>query len=275
MKCYGNVISLGAPIFVGCCDHVEPAARTTIHPGCRTVYFAAAVSLLAGAILAIHPAIASESKSSPPATSSDKRPAETTGLIAFDIPVQSLASALDAYTIAAHREVLYNGQLALGRRSTRVKGHFTPEAALQLLLEGTRLLPRYMAADAFVLVADDGPLVPTDTASPDVVMRYYGRIQTSLRQAFCTNKRTRPGNYRVAVGFQIGPSGTVSRAALLGSTGDRDLDAMIGKLITGLAIGEPPPRGFAQPVVLMVSPQSDATARDCEATGVRLGGVTP
>lgn len=190
-------------------------------------------------------------------------------------PVQSLASAIDAYTIAAHREVLYNGQLALGRQSTRVKGYFTPEAALQLLLEGTRLLPRYMAGDAFVLVADDRPLVPTNTASPDVVMRYYGRIQTSLRQAFCTNKRTRPGNYRVAVGFRIGPSGTVSRAALLGSTGDRDLDAMIAKLITGLAIGAPPPRGFAQPVVLMVSPQSDATARDCEAIAGRLGGVTP
>ena len=266
-----QVNSLGAPIFVGCCDHVERAVRTTIHSGCRTVYFAIAGSLIAAAIATIHPALASEAESPPPATTSDKRPSETSGLVAFDIPVQSLASAIDAYTIAAHREVLYNGQLALGRQSTRVKGYFTPEAALQLLLEGTRLLPRYMAGDAFVLVADDRPLVPTNTASPDVVMRYYGRIQTGLlhQQTHAT--------WKLSCGrrFPDRPSGTVSRAALLGSTGDRDLDSMIAKLITGLAIGAPPPRGFAQPVVLMVSPQSDATARDCEAIAGRLGGVTP
>lgn len=267
-------IRLGIQFLSSCRDHLERASRTTVYPSCRTLRFASGVPLLAATILFMNPAIASESESSPSALS-DNVAAERPGLVAFDIPAQSLASALDAYIVAAHREVLYNSELAAGRSSTRVKGKFTQEAALQLLLEGTGLLPRYMAADAFVLVVDDTPPVPTNAAPKEVVMHYYGRIQASLRQAFCAQRQTRPGSYRVAVAFRIGPSGTVSRAALLGSTGDRDLDAMIGEALGGLAIGAPPPNGFAQPVVLMVTPQSEATAQDCGTAGIRLGGVTP
>jgi hypothetical protein len=196
-------------------------------------------------------------------------------LVAFDIPAQSLASALDAYSIATHREVLYKAELAVDRQSARVKGYFTPEAALQVLLEGTGLLPHYMAADAFVLVVDDHPLAPVNTAPPDVVRRYYGRIQASLKQAFCADRNTRPGDYRVAVGFRIGPSGAVSHTELLGSTGDRDRDATIVKTIGGLVIGAPPPQGFAQPIILMVTPQSQAAVRDCEGSGIQSVGVTP
>ena len=88
-----------------------------------------------------------------------ERVAESDSPVAFNIPAQSLASALNAYSITTLYEVVYNGQLAVGRQSAAVKGNFTPEAALQLLLEGTGLLPHYMAADAFVLVEDDHPLV--------------------------------------------------------------------------------------------------------------------
>lgn len=255
---------------LGCFNQIDVSPRTVSHPGCR-LRVVAAVLRLAGAILAMNPAAASELPPSP-----NRLAAETGGLVSFDIPVQSLASALDAYSVTAHREVLYNGQLAIGRRSAGVRGYFTPEAALRRLLEGTGLLPRYMAADAFVLVADDdSPTVPTNTAQPDVVMRYYGRIQASLRQAFCANRSTRPGYYRVAVGFRIGPLGAVSRAELLGSTGDHDLDATITRTIDGLAIGAPPPQGFAQPVVLLVAPQSQETAQDCKPAGVQSVRVAP
>jgi hypothetical protein len=196
-----------------------------------------------------------------------ERRTEQAQSLRFDIPAQSLASALDAYSVAARREVLYNGGLAVGRQSAQVRGYFTSETALQTLLEGTGLLPRYMAADAFVLVVDDHPPAPVNTAPPDAVRRYYGRIQTSLKQAFCANRRTQPGDYRVAVGFRIGPSGTVSRAELLGSTGDRDRDAMIVKAVGDLMIGAPPPQGFAQPVILMVTPQSQGAVRDCNLSG--------
>jgi hypothetical protein len=257
---------------LGCLRRTELSPCGTTPPDSRSLRLSAPVLLLAGAILATNPAAASESSAH---ALPSKPAAERGSLIAFDIPTQSLASALDAYSVIAHREVVYNGQLAIGRQTAGVRGYFTPEAALQRLLEGTGLLPRYMAADAFVLVADDNPPMPINTAPPDVVIRYYGRIQASLRQAFCANSYTRPGDYRVAVGFRIGQSGTVSQVALLGSTGDRDLDAMIATAIGGLAIGAPPPEGFAQPVILMVTPQSQATARDCEITGAQSVKVTP
>ena len=144
--------------------------------------------------------------------------------ILFDIPAQPLASALEAYSIAGEREVVYNGNLAVGRRSLEVRGVFTSEDALERLLRGTGLSPRYMAADAFVLIPDKtSERAPanahTGAPPPMVFARYYGRIQASLRRAFCANARTQPGNYRVAVSFWIGSSGTINRTELLGSTG--------------------------------------------------------
>ncbi len=186
--------------------------------------------------------------------------------ITFDIPAQSLASALEIYSVATSREVVYNGKLAIGRQSTSVKGVFTPEAALQLLLKGTGVSSRYMAADAFVLVPNGTDALPNSSASmaSPVVGSYYGRIQASLKRAFCANSRTWPGGYRVAVSFWIGSYGTVARTELLGSTGDRDLDSAIDQTIRGLTIGAPP-SGFAQPVTLIVTPEEPGMTRDCQA----------
>jgi TonB family protein len=234
---------------------------------CENVRLTCRVLCLAlGAIL---PADLSPAASDPVAVAPRDTPRDgdtaSAGQITFDIPAQPLASALEAYSITAGREVVYNGNLAIGRQSSSVEGVFTPEAALQELLEGTGLSPRYMAADAFVLA----PSVPdprlVNTAPSVEVASYYGRIQASLKHAFCANSRTQPGNYRVAVSFWIGSSGTVSRAELLGSTGDRDLDATIERTIRSLAVGAGPPQGFAQPVTLMVDPQSPTMTRDCQA----------
>lgn len=202
-----------------------------------------------------------------PATSDAQRETDVApeGQIAFDIPAQSLASALEAYSVAAGREVVYNGKLAIGRQSTSIRGVFTPEVALQELLEGTGLSPRYVAADAFMLMPSVPDPRPTNTASPVVVASYYGRIQASLKSAFCANSRTQPGDYRAVVSFWIGASGAVSRVELLGSTGDRNLDATIDQTIRGLIVGAPPPQGFAQPVTMMVTPQSSGMTQDCKA----------
>lgn len=273
MACFRSVGLTGSHFLSRCRGDFQPALRTSAGALGRSLCIAATLSLLAGAVLTSHRAAAFESTL--PATSSTAA-AEAGGLLAFDIPVQPLASALDAYGVTAHREVLYDGRLAIGRQSAGVRGSFTPEAALKRLLEGTGLSPRYMAADAFVLVADDDrSSLQTNTAPPDVVTRYYGRIQASLRRALCANIYTRPGDYRVAIGFRIGPSGIVSRAELLSSSGDHDRDTTIAKAVSELAIGVAPPQGFAQPVILIITPQSQASVRDCEVEGVRSVGGTP
>jgi TonB C terminal len=188
-------------------------------------------------------------------------------VVTFDLPAQPLATALETYGATSGFQVVYEGSLARGRRSAEVKGTFTPEIALRMLLNGTGLSPRYMADDGFVLVPD--PAVKSaqqnltvNTAPLSVVTQYYGRIQAVLRQTFCADRRARSGGYRVAVGLWIGSGGAVTRSALLDTTGDPDLDKTLDRAIGEMNVGEPPPAGFAQPVVMVITP--DVT-RDCLA----------
>jgi hypothetical protein len=181
--------------------------------------------------------------------------------IAFDVPAQPLASALETYGSLSGLQVVYESSLARGRLSTVVKGTFTPEVALRMLLAGTGLSPRYMAADGFVLVPDPAARdTPQSTLSPLAENEYYGRIQAGLRQVFCTDERARLGGYRIAMSLWIGGSGAVRRSALLDSTGNIALDATLDQAIRNMNIGESPPTGFTQPIIMIITPD---VMRDC------------
>lgn len=181
----------------------------------------------------------------------------------FNLPAQPLAAALEAYGAVSGRQVVYEGRLAIGRRSTAVKGTFAPEEALRRLLAGTGLDPRYMAADGFMLVPK--PLGHRNfritTTSPSTLTQYYGLIQTGIRRSVCADERTRFGGYRIAVGVWIGATGAIASSALLGTTGNPGLDAAIERVVDHARIPAAPPAGFAQPVVMVIT--SDAT-RECE-----------
>jgi hypothetical protein len=194
--------------------------------------------------------------------------AGSTGLVTFDLRAQPLVSALEAYGAVSGLQVVYEADLARGRQSAEVKGTFSSEVALRMLLVGTGLSPRYMAADGFVLVPDPSAKrsrqsLPVNTAPRPVVTQYYGRIQAGLRQTFCADRRFRSAAYRVAVGLWIDAGGRVTRSALLDTTGDPDLDATFDRAMGDMNIGEPPPAGFAQPVVMVITPDA---MRDCLAT---------
>ena len=145
-----------------------------------------------------------------------------------------------------------------------------PAAALNMLLAGTGLVPQYVAADGVILIPD-----PTMTAAmpvnPTASFRgYYGRIQAGLKRAFCADLQIRSGAYRIVLGFWIGPSGTVTRAQALGSTGKPEVDAAFDRAVSTLSIGTPPPDGFDQPVVILVTPD---LVRQCDVAGVGLERV--
>jgi Secretin and TonB N terminus short domain len=194
-------------------------------------------------------------------------PADPAASITFDLPAQPLASALESYSISSGWQVIYDAGLATGRRSTRVNGEFTPADALRLLLAGTGLVPQYMAADGVMLIPDPA-LAGTQVENPQTRYRsYYGRIQVALKRAFCTDRQIRSGSWRIALGFWIGSSGTVTRAAALGSTGDAEIDAAFDRAVHTLSIGDGPPAGFRQPVVILVTP--DLTSQ-CDAAGSRM-----
>jgi hypothetical protein len=229
--------------------------------------FAWRIALIVGLALCLAlPTAMARAQSDMRSSTADAR--NSLGPITFDIPAQPLFDALETYAAIAGQEVIFDGALATDRRSTAVVGRYSSEDALRLLLKGTGLLPRYMRANAFVLVV--APPVaqrrlPVNEASPALVKQYYGRLQSGIKAALCGSDGAQPGDYRVAVSFWIDPTGVVSRVVLFGSTGERERDATIKRMLQGLTIGAPP-SGFAQPVTVIVEPWSPGMTLDCQVS---------
>lgn len=60
--------------------------------------------------------------------------------IQLDIPAQDLGSALKALSAAANEQLLFSDAIVAGRSSTSLKGEFTADDALAILLKGTDLI---------------------------------------------------------------------------------------------------------------------------------------
>jgi hypothetical protein len=202
--------------------------------------------------------IAAEQRNGPPTSNR---------LVTFDLPAQPLDTAIESYSIASGWQVIYDASLAIGRRSAPIKGDFAPTDALRMLLAGTGLRPEHMAVDGIMLLPE-----PTGAAHQEIAADpapnfrgYYGRIQAGLKRAFCADHQIRAGAYRIALGFWIGSSGTVTRALALGSTGRAEIDAAFHRAMSSLALGDPPPVGFDQPVVIVVTPDLVSQCRAGEA----------
>lgn len=192
-----------------------------------------------------------------------KRP--VAGSIVFNIPSQPLGSALEIYARVSSHEVLYDGALADGRRSSLVEGVYTPEVALQILLAGTGLWADFKDAFFFVVgLASTEKSADHKTGRRSVEhMRYYGRLQASLKTAFCNNN-VLPDDHRVAARLWVGQRGHVLQVKNLASAGSGELDQQIEAVLHGLRLGGPPPAGFAQPITIVIMP-SDAK-QDCDST---------
>jgi hypothetical protein len=175
-----------------------------------------------------------------------------------------LASALSRYGDLTGREVLYDTMLTQGRVSAAAQGVLTPETALARLLDGTGLYARFMPEGSFVLIPQPAIQPLVQAAPVRMEDRYYGRIQASIRRALCANVNGRPGHYRVAALFWIGPSGKVVRYERLGTAGSSDLDRVVDQTLRELQIGAPPPDGFRQPVLTMVVPKAPGVTMDCD-----------
>lgn len=197
------------------------------------------------------------------------------GMAKFEIESQPLASALEAYSVVAKRQVIYNGNLAIGRKSTAVRGTYDVQHALVLLLQDSGLMPRYMAEDAFVLVPAPQAALPVSTTPGPLAARYYGLIQTRLLQTLCSDEGVMRETDRLAASFWIDAGGRVARATLLDSTGEAGRDASVGRLLQRISIGAPPPAGFAQPVTLVLSPRSPAFQQECRTNAAVMSRAGP
>jgi hypothetical protein len=181
----------------------------------------------------------------------------------FEIPAQALNSALNLYIRATGTLVLYETSLTAGRRSARVQGSLSREAALEMLLKGTGLSARRTEVDAFVILPDPGNKVsnPVVTAVPD--RRFLSALQSGVLDVLCRNPQARPGGYNVAVELWIDSTGTVRRSALIGSTGDTARDAILIDTLRSASIGLSPPPGLPQPFILKIGPRPPKETGDC------------
>jgi outer membrane receptor protein involved in Fe transport len=75
------------------------------------------------------------------------------GVVAVNIPAGSLDNALAAIAGQTHQQVLYTADLVEGRRAPALHGDFTPEDALNRLLEGTGITVRRTGPGVLVLEA--------------------------------------------------------------------------------------------------------------------------
>jgi hypothetical protein len=193
-----------------------------------------------------------------------ERGAERAEFLVFDIPAQALREALFAYTDVTGLSILVDDEVTSGRRSAPVKGSFTPEDALKIVLTGTGLDFRYTAANAFTLVPSTGAAsahsAPRDDSRDET---YFRTVQTAVKYILCSHAQTLPGQYRVVVQLWIGGSGVVLRSALLGSTGSPDRDQTLSEMLDGLPVGAPPPAGLPQPVTLVILPRPLSATKDC------------
>lgn len=178
----------------------------------------------------------------------------------FDIPAQSLEAALAAYVVVTAVETIYDSELVGARQSTAVKGVFTPDVALRILLEGSGL-SEISTGSAFAVVD-----LPRGTRYGGVrlseVGTYYRSLQTGIARTFCRHAETMPGSFRAIIRFSIGSSGELRNPRLLNSTGDLRRDSIIADELRDVTV-EAPPANMPQPVTMMVAPRAAVRTGDC------------
>ncbi|WP_445489644.1 TonB family protein [Rhodopseudomonas sp. RCAM05734] len=191
----------------------------------------------------------------------------------FDLPSQSLSSALESFCNNTGMFAAYDGKLVDGRVSSPVTGEMTPKAALGRLLEGTGLTVEYTSSNAFVVMTpprtgqvrrDPAEIGRAALSSLDESERRYSALlQRSVETALCADSRTKLGDYRAAVRFRIDPGGALTGVRLLGSTGNPDRDAAIVAVAAQVSLKAPPPARMQQPFAMVVLPYSPGGSPSC------------
>jgi hypothetical protein len=182
----------------------------------------------------------------------------------FDIPAQALSSALEAFSSASGYQLLVAETVPPSLRSQQVQGTWAPRDALARLIVGTGFEVTYTSAQAAILrrSAEAEQRVAQQRQSR---IHYEAALQSDVTQVLCRDSATRPGSYRAALDLWVAPSGQVTRAELLGSTGSEGRDRQIVaalQVVTSAA----PPDDVPQPTTLVVLPKP-AGAHDLCAAG--------
>jgi hypothetical protein len=200
-----------------------------------------------------------------------------TEAVAFHIPAQPLAGALQAFGERTGIQLLYESDSAAGLSSSAVEGDFTPSEALTVLLNGSGLKVRYSSPDAITIALPPGrgdeppshPLAGADLSLGTLRVRgtaddsdraplhdFIATVQSDVQTALRRDPRTRSGSYRLVIDLWLDSSHAVQRTELFQSTGDRDRDTTVRGVLQGLVISRAAPPSAHQPVRVAIAVKS-------------------
>ena len=206
------------------------------------------------------------------------RPAQAESpLLSLNLPAQDLEHALQAYSRATGMAVLVDRELTRGRRSIGVRGRFTAQEALAMLLTGSGLMARYARSDAFTLQTPQvSPPPPTQGAAARSAARINNSYATALQQAIetslCRSPLTRPGSFRALVQLWVSPEGLIEYSRLVSSTGDEQRDEALVRNLSAARVERPAPSSLRQPMTLLLMPDTTGTRMECTVAKGASGG---
>ncbi len=99
-----------------------------------------------------------------------------------------------------------------------------------------------------------GAFAQRSAANAEAMRRsaYAGKVKSRIQQALEGNPRTRKAGMTIEVRVWPDETGRISRVKLNNSTGDKELDAIVEQVLTGLQ-GEPPPEGMPTPIIMRIT----------------------
>ncbi len=200
------------------------------------------------------------------------RPPLRLAVHAFDIPPQSLASALVTYSGVTGMAVLVDGELARGRRSARLQGRFTASDALTRLLGGTGLMARYTSQEAFTLLPAQAVrnAAPLPAEMPKVEQPRGSALRGSgpgaLEEQLCRSPRD-------SSGYLSRGAATLDRSLRRGSPQSpapvrpaTAADSALVESLRGVRVMQATPATLAQPLTILLLPKTTGKAMECKLT---------
>ncbi|PBI85524.1 Ferric-pseudobactin 358 receptor precursor [Variovorax boronicumulans] len=191
-------------------------------------------------------------------------------LLDFDIPVQPLNAALNRYAEISGQPALFPSDIIGLRTSTAVRGRFSAEAALQMMLQGTGLVAEKRSSGlghTFVLKEVAGAAsTPRDGLQALFSEEgYAGLLQARVWKALCANGRTRPGDYSALLRFHLGADGRIGDVRLIGTSGEGGRDAALLDTLRGVHIDRRPPAAIVRRALTMrIAPAVPSAGPQCD-----------
>jgi hypothetical protein len=179
----------------------------------------------------------------------------------FEIAAQPLGPALLAFGSVTGIEIIYDSALTYPHQSSGLKGRFTADEALLLILAASGLATRAVAPGAITIV---GPSELSSTAfasQPDSSRHaaFFAELQESFARAFCHPSAGATSKERLLVRFRIAASGAVDRLEMLGFSEEPSRHGMV-EALKRVTFDVPPPKDLPQPIMMLILPQ---TAEAC------------